>query len=106
MQTEQWLLPSEAGGIEAEGMERTWRFPQEAIAAAADAVSARKAFDLSLPQLGPYSLDFTPNGRHLAIAGRCGHLGLLDWARPRLVAELQVLPRFTRAERSSQPRCC
>ena len=25
---EQWLLPSEAGGLEAEGLERTWRFSQ------------------------------------------------------------------------------
>ncbi len=25
---EEWLLPSEAGGLEAEGLERTWRFSQ------------------------------------------------------------------------------
>lgn len=28
---DEWLLPSEAGGLEAEGMERTWRFKQEDI---------------------------------------------------------------------------
>ena len=27
---EQWLLPNEAGGLEAEGLERTWRFSQVA----------------------------------------------------------------------------
>ena len=27
---EQWLLPDEAGGLEAEGLERTWRFSQVA----------------------------------------------------------------------------
>ena len=25
---EEWLLPSNAGGLEAEGLERTWRFSQ------------------------------------------------------------------------------
>ena len=30
-QADEWLLPSEAGTLEAEGMERTWRFSQEAI---------------------------------------------------------------------------
>ena len=25
---EEWLLPNEAGGLEAEGLERTWRFSQ------------------------------------------------------------------------------
>ena len=31
-QADEWLLPAEAGGLEAEGMERTWRFKQDAIA--------------------------------------------------------------------------
>jgi hypothetical protein len=29
---EEWLLPGEAGELEAEGMERTWRFSQQQIA--------------------------------------------------------------------------
>lgn len=28
---DEWLLPSEPGGLEAEGMERTWRFSQSDI---------------------------------------------------------------------------
>ncbi len=89
-QTEQWLLPAEAGFLEAEGMERTFRFSQEALARSADATSSRKAFDLSLPVLGPYCLDYTPNGRHLLLGGRRGHLALVDWARPRLTTEIQA----------------
>ena len=89
-QTEQWLLPAEAGFIEAEGMERTYRFSQEALASSADATSSRKAFDLSLPELGPYCLDYTPNGRHMLLGGRKGHLAVVDWAKPRLTTELQV----------------
>ena len=29
--TDEWLLPAEAGTLEAEGMERTWRFSQVGI---------------------------------------------------------------------------
>jgi len=29
---DEWLLPAEAGSLEAEGMERTWRFSQQEIA--------------------------------------------------------------------------
>ena len=137
---DEWLLPGEAGALEAEGMERTWRFSQQDIVQvgpgegsrnvgfpgkaregcrwgsrerklllirpparllarppsrppalqAAEAGAGRKVFDLSLPQLGPYSLDFTRSGRHLLLAGRKGHLALLDWQRTRLVCEVQV----------------
>ena len=89
-QTEQWLLPAEAGFLEAEGMERTYRFSQEALASSADATSSRKAFDLSLPELGPYCLDYTPNGRHVLLGGRKGHLAVVDWAKPQLTTEIQV----------------
>jgi U3 small nucleolar RNA-associated protein 7 len=74
---EKWLLPSTPGAIVAEGMERTYRFQQSDIAKAVDVNAARKAFDLDLPHLGPYTVDFTPNGRdlligktHPAVAGR------------------------------------
>lgn len=36
---EEWLLPAEAGELEAEGMERTWRFSQ------ADIVQVRKTHE-------------------------------------------------------------
>jgi hypothetical protein len=86
----EWLLPSEAGALEAEGLERTWRFQQAEIAAAAEAGAARKVFDLSLPELGPYSLDFTRSGRFALLGGRRGHLALLDWQRMATVTEVQV----------------
>ena len=88
-QAESWLLPAQPGFLEAEGMERTYRFSQEALVEAADVTAARKAFDLSLA-LGPYSVDYTPNGRHLLLGGRRGHLALVDWTRPRLVTEVQA----------------
>lgn len=55
-----------------------------------EAGAARKAFDLSLPALGPYSLDYSRSGRFLLLAGRKGHLALMDWQRHRLICEVQV----------------
>jgi len=53
------------------GVERTWNAKQTDIVAAVDVGAARKAFDLRLPDLGPYSVDFTRNGRHVLLGGRC-----------------------------------
>lgn len=87
---EKWLLPSAPGAIEAEGAERTYRFSQRDIKDAVDINAARKAFDLSLPELGPYRVGFTPNGRDLLLGGRRGHLALVRWGDYRLISETQV----------------
>lgn len=52
--------------------------------------AGRKVFDLALTELGPYSLAFTRSGRFLALAGRKGHLAVLDWQRRQLACEVQV----------------
>lgn len=52
--------------------------------------AARKVFDLSMTELGPYTLDFTRSGRYMAIAGRAGHLALMEWQKGRLISEVQV----------------
>lgn len=43
--------------------------------------TAREMFDLSLPDLGPYAIDYTRNGRFLLLGGRKGHLALMDTLR-------------------------
>eukprot|EP00983_Pelagomonas_calceolata_P123814 1161046-Pelagomonas_calceolata.AAC.10 len=53
-------------------VEQTWNVKQTDIAAVVDVGVAQKAFDLRLPDLGPYSLDFTRAGRHLLLGGRYG----------------------------------
>ncbi len=63
---------------------------QDEVVQAAEVGAARKVFDLSLTELGPYSLDFTRSGRYLALAGRKGHLALMDWQRGKLITEIQV----------------
>lgn len=86
----EWLQPSEPGYLEAEGVEQTWNVKQTDIAAVVDVGVAQKAFDLRLPDLGPYSLDFTRAGRHLLLGGRKGHLAMVDWQRRSVQCEVQV----------------
>ena len=94
-QAEKWLLPAEAGSLEAEGMERTYRFKQEDIAKELDTISARKVFDLTLPELGPYDISYTRNGKHMLLGGGKGHLAIMEWSRAHLVTEVQVRPLLT-----------
>lgn len=72
------------------GVERTWNFKQEEIVKVVDTSAARKAFDLNLTELGPYSLDFTRSGRYMLMGGMRGHIALMDWQRSALVTEVQV----------------
>ncbi|KAK8480227.1 hypothetical protein V6N13_052377 [Hibiscus sabdariffa] len=87
---EKWLLPSEGGYLEAEGIEKTWRIKQESIAREVDILSSRNQYDIVLPELGPYTLDFTSNGRYMAAAGRKGHLAIVDMKTLNLIKEIQV----------------
>ncbi|KAL1920932.1 uncharacterized protein VTP21DRAFT_11567 [Calcarisporiella thermophila] len=84
------LLTEEAGYLEAEGMERTYKFTQRELVENLDINSAGKYFNLKLDTFGPYSLDYTRNGRHLAIAGRKGHIATFDWQSGRLGCELHL----------------
>jgi U3 small nucleolar RNA-associated protein 7 len=52
--------------------------------------AARKAFDLSLPDLGPYSMAYTRAGRHMVLGGAKGHLAVMEWQRGHLTCEVQV----------------
>lgn len=86
------LLPKDNHGlIETEtALERTWRITQDEIVGASNVAARDKRFSLSLPEFGPYAIDYTRNGRHLAIAGRKGHVGTFDWANSALHSELHL----------------
>ena len=45
----QWLLPSEGGYLEAEGIEKTWRIKQDTIGREVDISSAKNQYDIALP---------------------------------------------------------
>ena len=66
------LHSEEAGYLEAEGMERTYRFRQEAIKEAVDLNTSQKAFSLHLKDTGPYDINYSRNGRFLALGALKG----------------------------------
>ncbi|BFZ56455.1 WD repeat-containing protein 46 [Savitreella phatthalungensis] len=86
------LERADPGSLEAEGIERTYKFKQSEIRKHLDLASAQKSFDLSL-EFGPYSCDFTRNGRYLLLGGGKGHLATLDWKSGRLISEIHVRER-------------
>ncbi|RUP47835.1 hypothetical protein BC936DRAFT_145288 [Jimgerdemannia flammicorona] len=107
------LLTEDAGYLEAEGMERTYKFTQTQLANNLDINSSKKVgqrfpfvccesgsrrmalrlnpiFDLKLNDFGPYSINYTRNGRHLLIGGRKGHVATFDWQTGKLGCELHL----------------
>ncbi|KAK7204745.1 WD40-repeat-containing domain protein [Myxozyma melibiosi] len=83
------LLQEEAGFLEAEGMEKTYKFTQEELKKNVDVTTASKAFDLTL-DFGPYEIDYTTNGRKILLGGRKGHIASFDFREGALDAELNV----------------
>lgn len=83
------LQPHEAGFLEAEGMEKTFKFTQDMIRENVDKASARKIFDLKL-DYGQYKLRYSRNGRHLLMGGQKGHVALMEWGSGKLKTELFV----------------
>ncbi|ODV59237.1 Utp7p [Ascoidea rubescens DSM 1968] len=84
------LLTEEAGYLEAEGLEKTYNFTQKEIKENVDVGTANKAFALKLNEFGPYTLDYTTNGRKLLIGGKKGHVASMDWRQGTLDCELHL----------------
>ncbi|BGP50596.1 putative U3 small nucleolar RNA-associated protein 7 [Rhodotorula kratochvilovae] len=86
------LLPTDnAGAMQAEtDLERTWRVTQRDILDSSALAAQGQQFSLDLPEFGPYAVDYTRNGRHLAIAGRLGHVGTFDALSSSLHSELHL----------------
>lgn len=87
----QLLLAEEPGYLEGEDGEDTAKIRQADIVEAVDIASAAKHFDLNLRQFGPYRLNYSRTGRHLAFGGRRGHVAALDWVTKKLMCEINVM---------------
>eukprot|EP00055_Hartaetosiga_balthica_P007218 m.24476 g.24476 ORF g.24476 m.24476 type:complete len:567 (+) comp5657_c0_seq1:88-1788(+) len=85
------LLTENAGFLEAEGMERTYKFSQDEISTHVDESTAKKMFSLKLDKFGPYATRYTRNGRHLLLGGRKGHVAAFDWQTGQLACELHLM---------------
>ncbi|XP_065067796.1 uncharacterized protein LOC135693289 isoform X1 [Rhopilema esculentum] len=84
------LLAEESGFLEADEMERTYKFTQKEISKSVDVASAAKSFELKLDKFGPYKVNYTRNGRFLLMGGQRGHLATIDWNSKRLGCEFHV----------------
>ncbi|VDP90804.1 unnamed protein product [Echinostoma caproni] len=65
------------------------RVDQDSIASAVDIGSATKRFDLKFPG-GPYTIDYSRNGRFLAYCGKSGNIGAFDWLVKKPLFEVNV----------------
>ncbi|KAF5391217.1 hypothetical protein D9757_003070 [Collybiopsis confluens] len=85
------LLPSEdVGFIQTDGpLEKTWRISQTDVVRAAGGEAARARLEMKL-EGGPYRIRYTKNGRHMAIAGRMGHVASFDTLTGTVHNELQL----------------
>lgn len=84
------LLQEDHGFLEAEGMEKTFKFQQKDIKNVVDEATVKKSFKLSLPDYGPYQIDYTRNGKELLIGGKKGHVASMDWRTGTLDCELHL----------------
>lgn len=55
-----------------------------------DVQTASQMYSLDLPELGPYRVDYTRNGRHMLLGGSKGHVALIDSLRMDVVQELHL----------------
>lgn len=73
------LLENQEGFLQPESeLERTYKVRQDDILDAVGVQQAKKSFELKL-DLGPYTGNYTRNGKHLLLAGQKGHIATCDW---------------------------
>ena len=85
------LLENRCGYLEPDGeLERTYRVRQNELKQDVAVETARKGFELKLEGLGPYTAEYSRNGRHLLLFGRKGHVASTDWREGKLGFELQL----------------
>ncbi|KAL2116647.1 hypothetical protein VTJ04DRAFT_8815 [Mycothermus thermophilus] len=85
------LLENQAGFLEPETeLERTYKVRQDEIQKEVGLEVAQKRFELKLTELGPYTCEYSRNGRDLILAGRKGHVATMDWRDGKLGCELQL----------------
>ncbi|CAE6470151.1 unnamed protein product [Rhizoctonia solani] len=85
-----WLAGEPGGKMEVETeLERTWRTTQEEIVGVSgpDAAIGRREWKWDL---GPYRVRFSRNGRHMAAAGRSGHVITSEWQENKVHSEIQL----------------
>ena len=100
------LNTTSAGFIEVENeMERTYKLKQHQLKKELDEQSAKQIFDLSLPNFSPYKGIYSNTGRYLLLAGRGGHLAMMDALTLSLKMELHLNASTTSKKTTVQDAC-
>eukprot|EP01038_Epipyxis_sp_PR26KG_P005678 gene5678-7837_t len=85
------LLPSTEGFIELEDTrDKTIRLKQKDILDNVDLNTAKNSLDLKLTEFGPYSINYSLNGRYLLFGGKRGHVATIDCRDNTVGMELQL----------------
>ena len=85
----QYLQQENNGYLEADEGEKTLKVTQDYFLENAPKFNKDNIFDLNL-KFGPYSIDYTSNGKYLLLAGQKGHISMLDWRNKSLECEFHV----------------
>ncbi|KPM08748.1 WD repeat-containing protein 46-like protein [Sarcoptes scabiei] len=86
----EYLHQETSGFLQPGPNESTYQISQDEIVKSLDITSATKYFDLHLPHLGPYKIDYFRSGRNLLLGGRQGHVAVFDWITKELGCEFNV----------------
>ena len=71
-------------------LQRTYKITQSTLAESLDEQTARQIYNLNLTASAPYTVNYSRTGRQLLLAGRTGHVAILDALTRNLTMELQL----------------
>lgn len=88
---ESLMLHTDAGLLKPEHeLEATWKLSQNELAASVDVSVGGYAFDLTLPEFGPYNVWYSRDGVRMGFGGRKGHISVLRWKNHKSMGEFHT----------------
>lgn len=70
--------------------EKTLKYSQDYLKKVLPKYNSDNIFDLSLPENGPFYIDYTRNGKYLLMGGEKGIISMLDWKEKNLILDFNV----------------
>lgn len=83
------LLPAEAGFLDSDE-KKVFKITQKELTAHVDMNANRNILDLHLPELGPYLIKHSKNGKYQLFGGKRGHIAVMDCHNCTINLEMQL----------------
>ncbi len=83
------LFPAETGFLESEE-KKAFKITQKELKEYVDENASGNILDLNLPELGPYLIKYSRNGKYQLFGGRKGHLAIVDCHNRTVKLEMQL----------------